>query len=100
MPPWLQWFIGRDVIGRFFAAAWRTCGGLHLVPTAANSQPAFAVYEFSAADQRWNAHSIHVLTIENEMISKITLFLEPGLFHDFGLPQYLLQAGSELPHGS
>jgi len=89
MPPWLQWFSGRDVIGSFFGAAWKTCGGLHLVPTAANGQPAFAVYEFSAVDKRWNAHSIHVLTLENEMISKMTLFLEPGLFKDFGLPQFL-----------
>ena len=91
MPPWLQWFSGRDVIGSFFGAARKTCSGLHLVPTAANGQPAFAVYEFSAVDKRWNAHSIHVLTLENEMISKMTLFLEPGLFKDFGLPQFLPQ---------
>ena len=25
MPPWLQWFTGREVIGTFFAAAWKTC---------------------------------------------------------------------------
>jgi RNA polymerase sigma-70 factor (ECF subfamily) len=91
MPPWLQWFSGRDVIGSFFGAAWKTCGGLHLVPTAANGQPAFAVYEFSAVDKRWNAHAIHVLTMEDEVISKMTLFLEPGLFKDFGLPQFLPQ---------
>ena len=89
MPPWLQWFTGREVIGTFFAAAWKTCGGLHLVPTSANGQPAFAIYEHSAADQRWNAHSIHVLTLENDAISAITLFLDPDLFHDFGLPQFL-----------
>jgi RNA polymerase sigma-70 factor (ECF subfamily) len=89
MPPWLQWFIGREVIGTFFAAAWKTCGGLHLVPTSANGQPAFAIYEFSGADKRWNAHSIHVLTLENDAISAITLFLDPHLFDDFGLPQFL-----------
>jgi RNA polymerase sigma-70 factor (ECF subfamily) len=89
MPPWLQWFMGREVIGTFFAAAWKTCGGLHLVPTSANGQPAFAIYEFSGADRRWNAHSIHVLTIENEAISAITLFLDSRLFQDFGLPQFL-----------
>jgi RNA polymerase sigma-70 factor (ECF subfamily) len=89
MPPWLQWFIGREVIGTFFAAAWKTCGGLHLVPTSANGQPAFAIYEFSDADKRWNAHSIHVLMLENDAISAITLFLDPSLFHDFGLPQFL-----------
>jgi RNA polymerase sigma-70 factor (ECF subfamily) len=89
MPPWLQWFAGREVIGAFFAAAWKTCGGLHLVPTSANGQPAFAIYEFSGADKRWNAHSIHVLTLENDAISAMTLFLDPDLFHDFGLPQFL-----------
>jgi RNA polymerase sigma-70 factor (ECF subfamily) len=89
MPPWLQWFSGRENIGTFFAAAWKTCGGLRLVPTAANGQPAFAIYEFSGADKRWNAHSIHVLTLKNDAISAMTLFLDPHLFHDFGLPQFL-----------
>jgi RNA polymerase sigma-70 factor (ECF subfamily) len=97
MPPWLQWFIGRETIGTFFAAAWKTCGGLHLVPTSANGQPAFAIYEFSSSSsgpssdpgKRWNAHSIHVLTLENDAISAITLFLDPRLFQDFGLPQFL-----------
>ena len=89
MPPWLQWFIGREAIGTFFAAAWKTCGGLHLVPTAANGQPAFAIYEFSDADKRWNAHSIHVLTLENDVISGVTLFLDSNLFHEFGLPPVL-----------
>ncbi|MGD1022569.1 MAG: sigma-70 family RNA polymerase sigma factor [Candidatus Sulfotelmatobacter sp.] len=86
MPPWLRWFLGREVIGTFFALAWKTCGGLHLAPTSANGQPAFAIYEFSSADKRWNAHSIHVLTLENDAISAMTLFIDPRLFRDFGLP--------------
>ncbi len=89
MPPWLQWLAGREVIGAFFAGAWKTCGGLHLVPTAANGQPAFAVYEYSSGDKRWNAHSIHVITLENDAISKVTLFIEPRLFDGFGLPRSL-----------
>jgi RNA polymerase sigma-70 factor (ECF subfamily) len=60
-----------------------------LVPTSANGQPAFAVYEFSGADRRWKANSIHVLTLENDAISGVTLFLDPHLFHGFGLPQFL-----------
>jgi RNA polymerase sigma-70 factor, ECF subfamily len=89
MPPWLQWFAGRQVIGSFFAAAWKTCGGLHLVPARSNGQPAFAVYEFSETGKRWNAHSIHVLTLENDSIAGITLFLEPRLFDAFGLTHFL-----------
>lgn len=86
MPPWLQWFFGRETIGTFFAEAWKTCAGLRLVPASANGQPAFAIYEFSGTDKRWNAHSIHVLTLENDAISRMTLFLDPRLFPDFGLP--------------
>lgn len=89
MPPWLQWLAGREIIGSFFAGAWKACGGLHLVPTAANGQPAFAVYEYSSADQRWNAHSIHVITLETDMISQVTLFIDPRLFDGFGLPRSL-----------
>jgi RNA polymerase sigma-70 factor (ECF subfamily) len=89
MPPWLQWLAGREMIGSFFAGAWKTCGGLHLVPTSANGQPAFAVYEYSAAVKRWNAHSIHVITLENDVIARITLFIEPSLFANFGLSPFL-----------
>jgi RNA polymerase sigma-70 factor (ECF subfamily) len=89
MPPWLQWLAGREIIGTFFAGAWKTCGGLHLVPTAANGQPAFAVYEYSSEDKRWNAHSIHVITLETDVISRITLFIDPRLFDGFGLPRFL-----------
>jgi RNA polymerase sigma-70 factor, ECF subfamily len=89
MPPWLQWYAGRGTIRSFFEAAWKTCGGLRLVPTAANGQPAFAVYERSAADGLWAAHSIQVLTIEHNAISTMTLFVEPRLFEAFGLPRVL-----------
>jgi len=92
MPPWLLWFAGRRAIGSFFAMAWKTCGGLRLVPSAANGQPAFGLYEYSGADARWNARAIHVLTLENETISRLTAFelpTGPQLFPAFGLPLIL-----------
>jgi RNA polymerase sigma-70 factor (ECF subfamily) len=101
MPPWLQWFAGRASIGSFFATAWKTCGRLRLIPTSANGQPAFAVYERNAADGRWNANAIHVLTLEGDAISAVTLFLEPSFFDAFGLPRTLQDAeGSSAPHHS
>ncbi len=93
MPPWLQWYAGRETIQAFFGASWKSCGGLRLVPTAANGQPAFAVYE-RGADGRFNAHSIHVLTLERDLVSTMTLFVEPRLFQAFGLSLVLSDAES------
>jgi RNA polymerase sigma-70 factor, ECF subfamily len=97
MPPWLEWYVGREAIGSFFAMAWKTCGGLRLVPTAANGQPAFAIYESTGADAGWTAHSIHVLGLENDRISTLTTFVPPTgprLFQAFGLPINLPDAAS------
>ena len=88
---------GRDAIGSFFAMAWKACSGLRLVPTAANGQPAFAVYEHMGAEARWVAHSIHVLTLAQDRISTLTAFVPPigpNLFHAFGLPLVLPDAAS------
>jgi len=99
MPPWLQWFIGREAVRSFFAMAWKTCGGLRLKPTAANGQPAFAIYEYSATQARWDAHSIHVLALENDEVSAVTLFLEPHLFKAFGLAPALDEPPPVSHHG-
>jgi RNA polymerase sigma-70 factor (ECF subfamily) len=94
MPPWLQWYAGREPIRSFFAIAWKSCGGVRLVPTAANGQPAFAVYVRTGAEPPWSAQSIHVLTLEREMISTLTVFLEPAVFQAFGLPLTLADVAS------
>jgi RNA polymerase sigma-70 factor (ECF subfamily) len=91
MPPWLQWYSGREPIRSFFAIVWKSRGGLCLVPTAANGQPAFAVYTRTGAGA-WTAHAIQVLTLEQEMISTLTVFFEPTLFDAFGLPLTLAEA--------
>jgi RNA polymerase sigma-70 factor, ECF subfamily len=95
MPPWLQWYAGREAIRSFFALAWQACGSLRFVPVAANGQPAFAVYQRS--DAGWAAHAIQVLTLEHDMISAMTVFLPPTgprLFDGFGLPLVLADAAS------
>jgi RNA polymerase sigma-70 factor (ECF subfamily) len=95
MPPWLQWYVGREPIRSFIGRAWKTCGGLRLVPMAANGQPAFALYEYSGEDGRWIAHAIHVLTTRDHLISAVTAFLPPtgpNLFPAFGLPMFLPDA--------
>jgi RNA polymerase sigma-70 factor (ECF subfamily) len=89
MPPWLQWYAGREAIRSFFALAWETFDGLRLVPTAANGQPAFALYVRAGPDAPWEAHAVQVLALEHDRISALTLFAPPAgprLFHAFGLP--------------
>ncbi len=88
----------------FFGMQWMNFGGLRLVPTAANGQPAFGMYERAGADAPWAAHSIHVLALEHDLISTITTFVEPALFHSFGLPLILPDTASaespSTPHHS
>ena len=89
MPPLPQWYAGRQAIGAFFAWAWRLYDGYRMVPTAANGQPAFAAYSRAKPGDPWTAHSIHVLALDRDAISGLTLFAKPTgprLFPAFGLP--------------
>jgi RNA polymerase sigma-70 factor, ECF subfamily len=98
MPPWAQWYAGREAVASFVTLAWQACGGLRLVPIAANRQPAFAVYQRSGADGQWTAHAIQVLTLADDTIAAMTVFVPPTgprLFAPFGLPP-TLPAGSRL----
>ena len=78
MPPWPQWYLGRDAIRTFFA--WTTRLGGHapfrLVPTAANRQPAFAFYSRWQGAQ-WRFHSVQVLMLEDDAVAKMTSFVVP-----------------------
>ena len=95
MPPWRQWYAGRDAIGAFVALAWSSVGELRLAPTAANGQPAFAVYARTGVEPGWAAHALQVLDLDNEAVSTLTVFvrpLGPRLFPAFGLPLTLPDA--------
>ena len=89
MPPLPQWCLGREPIAAFFKWAFRLYDAFHLASVGANGQPAFAAYSRTAPADVWSAHSIQVLELENDAISRITLFAKPDslrLFSAFGLP--------------
>ena len=89
MPPRETWFAGREAIGTFLRAlARREPSAFRSTPTAANGQPALASY-MRAGDGVYRAHAIQVLTIAGSRITRITSFLDPGLFVAFGLPPAL-----------
>ena len=91
MPPWRQWYRGREAIAEFFEWAWRQhdCGPgtFRFVRTAANGQPAFALYVPDGP--RHVAHAIQVLTIADGAIADLVYFRDPRLFEAFGLPAVL-----------
>lgn len=88
MPPWRQWYRGRDAIGQFFAAVWPRYGQFRLLRSRANGQPALALYTRSSHGQAWRAHSLQVLEIDDGAIASIVMFMgELGRAHvsSFGL---------------
>jgi RNA polymerase sigma-70 factor (ECF subfamily) len=91
MPPRLTWFAGRDAIEVFLrehvfgemGISWQ------LRPTAANRQPAFALYQQEAGDPEHRAFVIGLLRVNGAWIEELALFGEPELFGRFGMPASL-----------
>jgi RNA polymerase sigma-70 factor (ECF subfamily) len=88
MPPWSEWYDGREAIAEFLAA-WPLAGRARwrLVPTRANGQLAFGDYQWDAKAGFFVPHAISVLTLEDKRIAGITIFRTPELLPRFGLPE-------------
>ena len=89
MPPWADWWRGRDTIAGFAATAAEACGDMRLILMRANGQAAVAAYSLEEATGRWLPLAMDVLTFEGERISEITAFITPNFFPRFGLPTEL-----------
>ena len=90
MPPWREWYRGRDALQTFFAFTARPGGHapFRLVATSANGQTAFAFYSRWHSPE-WRAHSIQLLDLESDGVRVMTSFVTPALFEKFGLPDVL-----------
>ena len=87
MPPFTAWYEGPEDIGRLIAVQCPAGPGeLRLVPTAANGQPAYAVYMLGD-DGDWHAFQLQVLTLARAGIAHVSAFFDLRLFAAFGLPQ-------------
>jgi RNA polymerase sigma-70 factor (ECF subfamily) len=91
MPPARHEYQGLAAIASFLrtSATWRGGRRFRLVPTRANTQPAFGCYLDDARAPIATAAGLIVLTLDGERISAITRFLDNHLLHRFGLPQTL-----------
>ena len=90
MPPLPHAYQGRDAIGAFLRGADERRGApMRLVPTRANTQPAFGCYLPVPETDVARAFSLFVLTLEGDQISAITWFADSSVFPQFGLPRML-----------
>lgn len=86
MPPTPSWYAGRDAIAVYLRQLFSSPFGRHLRlrPTAANRQPALAVY--APAGSALVPFAVKVFTVDGDRISGITGFAIPHLFPAFQLP--------------
>ncbi len=88
MPPWPQWYVGRAAVREVFAWVWKQ-QRFRIVLTAANRQPALAMYARGGGEPNWEAHAIQVLSFRGDAVGALTTFRDPRLFARFGLPDVL-----------
>ena len=90
MPPEPWEYQGPTAIGVFLRdREIRRRARLRLVPTRANTQPAFACYLPGPQTDIARPHALFVLTLEGDRISAITWFGDSSVFPHFGLPRML-----------
>jgi RNA polymerase sigma-70 factor, ECF subfamily len=88
MPPTPSWYEGREAITTFFVEhAWGADGPgeMRYVATAANRQPAFAMYLRVAGETSYVAFGVVLLRIERGAIAELALFRAPEAFAGSGL---------------
>jgi RNA polymerase sigma-70 factor, ECF subfamily len=90
MPPEPYEYQGRSAIrGLLLNMEVRRGVPLRLIPTRANTQPAFGCYLPSPQADIARPYGLFVLTLQGDKISAITRFTDSSVFPHFGLPRML-----------
>ena len=90
MPPQPLEYQGHDAIGAFLRYREDVRGTpLRVVPTRANTQPAFGCYLPDAQAAIARPRGLFVLALEAGAVAAITWFADTGVFRHFGLPRTL-----------
>ncbi|HEY0718109.1 MAG TPA: sigma-70 family RNA polymerase sigma factor [Streptosporangiaceae bacterium] len=85
MPPYPQWFRGRETVARFLFHRGAEAGRWRAIPVSANGQPAAGLYRIEA-DGRHHARMIQVFHASEAGLTWLPSFHDPALFPLFGLP--------------
>jgi RNA polymerase sigma-70 factor (ECF subfamily) len=94
--PSSSWYQGSEAVRRYLvshAFVGSARGRWHLLPRRANGQLAFGTYELDDAGLEYVAHSIQVLTFEDNLVSEIISFANRLLFPAFKLRSRLIAQG-------
>jgi RNA polymerase sigma-70 factor (TIGR02960 family) len=90
MPPLPLEYQGREAIADFLRYREEQRGRpLRVVPTRANTQPAFGCYLPDQDAAIAHATGLFVMTLEGDAVAAITWFSDTGLLQHFGLPRSL-----------
>jgi RNA polymerase sigma-70 factor (TIGR02960 family) len=90
MPPQPLEYQGHQAIAAFLRHRAELRGTpLRIVPTRANTQPAFGCYLPDAQAAIARPYGLLVLTLAGDAITAITWFADTGVFRHFGLPRTL-----------
>jgi RNA polymerase sigma-70 factor (ECF subfamily) len=90
MPPLPLEYQGREAIAGFLSYREDARGTpLRVVPTRANTQPAFGCYTPDMQTGIASASGLFVLTLEGDAAAAITWFADVALFEHFGLARTL-----------
>ncbi|MPY99075.1 MAG: sigma-70 family RNA polymerase sigma factor [Actinophytocola sp.] len=97
MPPFENWINGASNIGTLISTTCpATCSGdMRLMPTAANGQPAFAVYLRDPDSGEHTAFALQVLTLAASGVRHTGMFFDTSLYPAFGLPPTLAAKARE-----
>ena len=88
MPPYPNWYAGREAVAAFLHAYPLAAGNRwRVVPTSANGQLAFGHYIYRDAEDAFVASEISVLRLGGTQIEDITIFRDPPAPARFGLPE-------------
>jgi RNA polymerase sigma-70 factor, ECF subfamily len=86
MPPYPQWFQGRETVARFLTKRpLARTGRWRVIPVSANGQPAIGAYRIED-DGRHHARMIQVFHASEQGLTWIPAFHDQKLFPLFGLP--------------
>jgi RNA polymerase sigma-70 factor (ECF subfamily) len=88
MPPFPNWFEGRDAVAAFIASVIDT-QDLRWIETRANTQPAIGWYLWDEDEECFAPAAMEVYSFAGERLAQIAAFASPELFNRFGLPAKL-----------